>query len=211
MNRFIPKKIVKSTIFLTFMLIFCSSGFVLGQDATLTILKKPSPKYTDIARQNTVIGVVRLRVTFKSDGTIGNIAVVNALPFGLTEQAIYAARLITFELKMTESAAKSVTKTVEYRFDIYTDEDDKDLKKKAKIRKGPIFDFTIAEKAELKRLSVKINISLGGDGVVSLYSVEPAIAPQLHSKIQKAVEAIVFEPALLKGGKPITVSRILKL
>jgi TonB family C-terminal domain len=85
----------------------------------LNILAKPRASYTDEARQNNVQGVVRLRVTFLASGQIGSISPVSTLPYGLTEQAIAAARNIRFEPKKVNGVAQSSVKQVEYSFSIY--------------------------------------------------------------------------------------------
>jgi len=199
------------TLILFISLIFALGGVALAQDAELKVISKPRPNYTDIARQNGIIGVVKLTVLFRADGTIGEITVVKALPFGLTELAVDAAHKIRFAPKTINRVPQTILKPVEYRFDIYTDETDKDLKRKAKIRKGPVFDFTEPEKVQIKQLDLKLSISLGGDGVAWLYNIEPTIDEELKSKIEEAVADIVFEPAKLKNGHRITVTRVIRL
>ncbi len=90
-----------------------------GVTQDLRILSKPKPGYTDAARQNNVTGTVRLRVTFSANGSIGGITPVSGLPYGLTEQAISAARGIRFEPKKIDGVPQSVTKVVEFGFTIY--------------------------------------------------------------------------------------------
>lgn len=85
----------------------------------MKIVSKPRANYTDTARQNQVQGTVTLRVTFLASGQIGSIAPVSGLPYGLTEQAIAAARSIKFEPQMVNGSAISVTKQVQYSFTIY--------------------------------------------------------------------------------------------
>ncbi len=85
----------------------------------LKLLSKPKANYTDFARFYEIAGKVSLRVTFMANGTIGTVSVVSKLPFGLTEQAIIAARGIRFEPAMKEGVAVSVTKMIEYNFTIY--------------------------------------------------------------------------------------------
>ena len=63
----------------------------------LRIIDKPDAGYTEEARRNNVKGRVLLRVLFGENGQVTRISVVNGLPFGLTERAIAAARLIKFE------------------------------------------------------------------------------------------------------------------
>ncbi len=81
---------------------------------TFRITSQPRANYSDAGRQNNVNGVVRLKVTFLASGQIGGISVVSGLPYGLTEQAIAAARNIKFI-----PGAATVSKTVEYRFTLY--------------------------------------------------------------------------------------------
>lgn len=91
----------------------------IGPTVGLKLLSKPSPQYTDAARQNNVQGSIRLRVTFLANGTIGSISPINSLPNGLTEQAIAAARRIKFEPAKRNGIAVNTTKTIQYNFSIY--------------------------------------------------------------------------------------------
>jgi len=85
----------------------------------LQILSKPSPQYTNEARQNATEGVVRLRIIFTASGQIGSVISLSELPDGLTEQAIAAAEQIKFEPAIRNGVPISVTKIVEYNFSIY--------------------------------------------------------------------------------------------
>ncbi len=85
----------------------------------LQILSKPSPQYTNEARQNATEGVVRLRVVFTASGQIGSVIPANDLPNGLTEQAIAAARQIKFVPATRDGQPITVTKIIEYNFSIY--------------------------------------------------------------------------------------------
>lgn len=87
--------------------------------AGVKILGKPRATYTDFARLYGISGKVILRVPFLADGTIGEIAVISKLPFGLTQQSIEAARGIQFEPAVSKGNPYSVTKPVEYSFTIY--------------------------------------------------------------------------------------------
>lgn len=85
----------------------------------LAITAKPRPGYTDAARQANIQGTVILRVTFLGSGQIGGISAVKGLPNGLTEQAIAAARRISFQPQLVNGVPQSVTKQIEYTFSIY--------------------------------------------------------------------------------------------
>lgn len=85
----------------------------------VVILWKPAANYTDTARRKNTQGDVRLRITFKNNGLIGNITIISELNDGLTENAIKAARRIRFLPAEREAKTYSVAKAVEYRFTLY--------------------------------------------------------------------------------------------
>ena len=91
----------------------------VGVTEGIKILAKPKANYTDAARTNQIQGTVRLRVTFTASGAIGSIVPVSGLPYGLTEQAIAAARQIRFEPAKRNGQPVASTKIVEYGFTIY--------------------------------------------------------------------------------------------
>lgn len=85
----------------------------------LLITSKPRAYYTKEAEKNCVMGIVKIKVTFFANGTVGNFKVVDGLPFGLSEKAIEAAKLIKFEPAMKRGKVITVRKTVSYNFTIY--------------------------------------------------------------------------------------------
>lgn len=85
----------------------------------LQITYKPIAKYTDEARKNCIEGKVYLKITFFANGRVGNLKVVEGLDYGLTEQAIAAAKLIRFEPALKNKKAITVTKTLSFNFTIY--------------------------------------------------------------------------------------------
>ncbi|HEX8367542.1 MAG TPA: energy transducer TonB [Pyrinomonadaceae bacterium] len=91
----------------------------VGPTEGVKIISKPRANYTDAARTNNIQGVVRVRVTFLANGTIGSISPVSNLGYGLTEQALAAARSIRFEPAKKGGVPYSVTKVVEYTFTLY--------------------------------------------------------------------------------------------
>lgn len=90
-----------------------------GVTQPFRLISKPKPAYTDAARQNAIQGTVTLRVTLLANGSVGSITPVSGLGYGLTEQAIAAARRIQFEPAKENGVAKAVTKTFAYSFTIY--------------------------------------------------------------------------------------------
>jgi TonB family protein len=107
------------------LLLLCLFGFgavVKAQtetDKPLKILSKPRASYTDAARENNVMGQVRLEVTFQKDGKIGKIKIIQSLPSGLTESAVTAAKKIKFEPEMKNGKPVTVTEIQTYTFTIY--------------------------------------------------------------------------------------------
>lgn len=85
----------------------------------LRILYKQKALYTDEARQNNIQGTVTLRVTFLASGAIGPITTIKGLPYGLTEQAIAAARAMKFEPEMVNGVPRTTTRPVIFTFNLY--------------------------------------------------------------------------------------------
>jgi TonB family protein len=83
------------------------------------VLSKPEPQYTEEARKNQITGTVVLRAVFTSGGQVTNIRAVSGLPYGLTERAIAAARLIKFQPAMKDGRAVSMYIQLEYNFNLY--------------------------------------------------------------------------------------------
>jgi TonB family protein len=83
------------------------------------VLAKPEPQYTEEARRNAIVGSVVLRAVFSRTGEVTNIRAIQALPFGLTERAIAAARLIRFRPAIRDGRAVNVYMQLEYNFNLY--------------------------------------------------------------------------------------------
>ncbi len=85
----------------------------------LMVLQKFPARYNEDGRNNNVSGIVRLRILFKANGNIGRITVLAGLPFGLTEQAIIAAKQIKFLPAEINGIPADAEITLEYTFVIY--------------------------------------------------------------------------------------------
>jgi protein TonB len=66
-------------------------------DSKPRMLNSAQPRYTEDARRNHVLGAVSARLLVGTDGAVKQIAILNALPDGLTEQALRAAYELRFE------------------------------------------------------------------------------------------------------------------
>jgi hypothetical protein len=122
---------------LLILMLVCFSGFTTAVSAQtqtqkseqtetkLVILSHPYPIFNSKARKKGVQGTVRLRVTFTSDGEIGDVIDIpeknkeKFVKYGLTEQAIIAAKNIKFKPATKDGEPITVTKIVEYAFAIY--------------------------------------------------------------------------------------------
>lgn len=83
------------------------------------ILSKPRAAYTDLARTYYISGTVTIRIAFRDNGEIGTVTPVTRLPFGMTGQAIAAAKAITFEPARKNGVPVTKMITIQYGFTIY--------------------------------------------------------------------------------------------
>ena len=90
-----------------------------AQSDSLMVIAKPRAKYTEEARRNNVTGTVRLKLTLLSNGTVGNVEPVTTLKYGLTEQAVDAARKVVFIPRTVNGTRVTSVVTFEYGFSIY--------------------------------------------------------------------------------------------
>ena len=88
---------------------------------TRAIIKsKPNPAFTYEARLQGVRGRVKLRIILGSDGKVRDrMQVLEGLPYGITEEAMKAARRIKFEPARKEGRPVSQYVIVIYNFNIY--------------------------------------------------------------------------------------------
>jgi TonB family protein len=84
-----------------------------------TVVTKPEPRYTEMARKNHVTGTVVLRILFSSLGAVTNITTIRPLPDGLTEEAITVARQIRFIPGTKDGRFVSMWMQLEYNFNLY--------------------------------------------------------------------------------------------
>jgi TonB family protein len=82
------------------------------------ILYREKSGYTKAAGDAEVSGVISLGVIFEKDGKIHVYKVFKGLPFGLTEQAIIAAKKIKFEPARKNGEPVSVRGSLEFSFNI---------------------------------------------------------------------------------------------
>ena len=88
-------------------------------DRKALLIMKPEPAYTEAARNNKITGTVVLKAIFASNGDVENIVTTSALPGGLTERAIDAAKKIKFIPAMKDGKFVSMWMQLEYNFNLY--------------------------------------------------------------------------------------------
>lgn len=90
-----------------------------GQNSPFKLLQKVGASYTGLAVLYGVQGQVVLRVRFLSSAKIGEITTVEKLPFGLTANAVAAARFMVFEPSVKDGKGETTSRPVYYQFTIY--------------------------------------------------------------------------------------------
>ena len=174
------------------------------------IISKPRANYTDAAKINEIEGVVRVRVTFLDSGEIGSVTPVSGLPYGLTEQAIAAARRIKFEPATRDGVPYTVTKIVEYSFSVYYREDDPQLEKNAQILRMPAPEHP--QKKELRAIGGKVQVKVAffTNGTVHVMQVSSDLPKEFQDAARRAAEKISFDPAIHKNGDAVVQSKVIE-
>lgn len=92
-----------------------------GKDVTqkARVTAKPEPQYTDPARLAGVSGTIVLRAVFSAEGEVKRVFIVRALGYGLTTQAVKAARLIKFTPAIKDGQPVSMFIQLEYNFALF--------------------------------------------------------------------------------------------
>lgn len=89
-----------------------------GNEFRAEITERPRPRYTDLAKENSTAGVVRLAVELKADGKVGFVVVIQSLPYGLTEQSIAAAKAIKFKPLLKDNKPVTTIELIENLFEV---------------------------------------------------------------------------------------------
>src|SRR5262245_35829084 len=170
-----------------------------------SILYREKAQYTKEAKDNKVEGMVILRVVFGADGQVSDINVVRGLPYGLTENAIIAAKKIRFEPAVKDGHPVSVRGHLEFAFNLYKDPTEAMT---ASLRPTILYrekaKYTQEAKDNKVEGMVVLSVVFGAHGQIGDIRVIEGLP---HGLTQKAIEAaskIRFEPAM-KDGQPVSV------
>jgi len=170
-----------------------------------TILYREKAQYTREAKDNKVEGVVILRVVFGVDGQVSDINVVRGLPYGLTENAIIAAKKIRFEPSVKDGRPVSVRGNLEFNFKLY---DDPIEPMSASLRPTILYrekaQYTQEAKDNKVEGTVILSAVFGVDGRIGEIGVIQGLPYGLTQSAIEAAKKIRFEPAM-KDGRPVSV------
>jgi TonB family protein len=88
-------------------------------DRRPTVLAMVEPRYSEAARRDQVSGTITLQVEFQSNGTVGEVVVVNGIRPDLDRNAIEAARLTAFLPAVKDRQFITIWMPMEMSFHVY--------------------------------------------------------------------------------------------
>jgi TonB family protein len=88
-------------------------------DRRVRVVMKPEPMYNELARQKRTVGRIIVKALFSCNGTVTDISVLEALPHGLTDQAIAALKKLKFVPAVKNGKYVSMWMQLEYNFNLY--------------------------------------------------------------------------------------------
>ncbi|HEV2707521.1 MAG TPA: energy transducer TonB [Pyrinomonadaceae bacterium] len=165
------------------------------------LLSRLEPGFTEEARKNEVESVVRLRMVLGLNGKVSQIRVIKGLPDGLTEKAISAARAITFTPAQKDGRNVNQWVVVEYNFNIYYDEDDREITSKAVIMEKPEPQYTDEARRNGTQGTVVVAVILTKEGAIGSVEAVKTLPDGLTEKAIEAARAIKFRPAEASGRR----------
>jgi len=93
--------------------------FNLDKEIRPTILHSEKAKYTSMAQERNIQGIVVLGVIFGANEKITGVRIIRDLPYGLTAQALIALQKIKFKPAMKDGKPVSVRGSLEFSFNLY--------------------------------------------------------------------------------------------
>lgn len=90
-----------------------------NQSSPLNVFRRPKAGFSGLALLYQIQGNVMLRVTFLDNLHIGDVVATEKLPFGLTANAMAAARFLEFDPEIANGIPRTTTRPVGFTFNIY--------------------------------------------------------------------------------------------
>ena len=168
------------------------------------ILHSERASYTEDARSAGIGGSVALSIVYGEDGAIRDIKVIRGLPFGLTEQAITAAKRIKFEPATKNGEPVSVRGNLEFTFNIeatpeYLQAGVEGVGKPELIdMKKP--EYTEAARKDRIQGDVRLIVIFRSNGEIGHIDVIQGLPDGLTEKAIELAKAIKFSPATFSNS-----------
>ncbi len=178
-------------------------------DQRIVVTDKEQPSYTSEARKNGISGQVVLRVIFAASGKVTNITPVQRLPYGLTEKAIETAKKIKFRPAMKNGRAVSQYMTLSFNFNLYDDEDDPRITRKAVITEQPSAEYAVEARKQRTEGTVILRVIFRRDGTIEVADVIRGLPHGLTEAAAEAAKRIKFIPAE-RDAEPTSIGRTME-
>lgn len=91
----------------------------MDQEIRPTILHREKAKYTSMAHDHKIQGIVVLGMVFGANEKITGVRIIRDLPYGLTAQALIAMQKIKFKPAVKDGKPVSVRAMLEFSFNLY--------------------------------------------------------------------------------------------
>lgn len=98
---------------------FTRSRKSFSESSHVIVTFKPLARYTDEARRREISGTVRLNVLYGADGTVQDVVPLSKLPYGLTDEAVKAAKQTRFIPAKIYGETYSEWKLEDFAFNLY--------------------------------------------------------------------------------------------
>ncbi len=218
----LSSRLILRSIFTIFLGFFASVSSAYTQTAEVTpttaarigvfrqavITEKPRAPYTSLARQNMVEGSIRMSVTLLANGQVGNVSPQNYLPYGLTQQAVAAAKNIKFRPKLVNGVPVDTLIQIVYNFSLYYEDADADIKTKVAIMETPKPIIARSELAASANGKIEVEVFFGDNGRVTVFKYVTPLSDVLKKRVDDAVAKIKFRPAIHVNGKKMSVTKV---
>jgi TonB family protein len=175
------------------------------------ILHKEKAGYTKAARDAGIVGVVKLDIMFEKNGNIRVVKVIHGLPFGLTEQAVIAAKKARFEPASKNGEPVSVRDSMEFTFSNEGGAVDPDVWQAGvgKVGAPELIDvkkpeYTRAARKNRVEGDVRLIAVFHSNGKIGHIDVIEGLTDGLTQKAIEVARAIKFKPATY-SDKPVNV------